>query len=39
MKSILPQISLIFADFIYDNQMVNICFFLPNLRETKKQVF
>jgi hypothetical protein len=38
MKSILPQITLIFADF-FDNQMVNICVYLRNPRETKKQVF
>ena len=39
MKNILRQISLIFADFIYDNQMVNICINLRDLRETIKKVF
>ena len=39
MKNILPQISLIFADSIYGNQMVNMCFYFCNLRETTKQVF
>jgi hypothetical protein len=39
MKGILPQITLIFADFFFDNQMVNICVYLRNLRETKKQSF
>jgi hypothetical protein len=38
MKGILPQITMIFADF-FDNQMVNICVYLRNLREIKKQSF
>ena len=39
LKNILPQISQIFADLVYDNQIVNICAHLRDLREIEKQVY
>jgi hypothetical protein len=39
MRNIIPQITLIFADFFVDKQMDIICVYLRNLREIKNQVF